>query len=332
MKKQDELAVVVTGVGAIIGQGIVRSLRRTGRPLKIIGVDRSTSHPGVFLVDRFISKPQTNETSQCYLDYWRNIVSEEKVGLIIPGIEIDVLFFHKNRTFFRSLNVEIVLNNSRLIEISSNKWLFSKVLRELDYPPIPSVRPGSWAEALASLGNPPFLFKPLSGNGSRGIVRINNERDFEYWRSSSSVDWMLQKIVGRDDQEFTVGVFGLDAGRYIKPIIFRRRLSIAGNTQHVEVIQNHELIEHSVDYLSRRLIPVGPTNFQYRVDGSIPYLLEINPRFSSSNSLRTAFGYNEADMSISFFYEKIDPQFTTVLPGQGWRFYDDYVIYDRNNI
>ncbi len=332
MKVVGELTVVVTGVGAIIGQGIVRSLRATGRPFRIIGVDRSVNNPGAYFVDRFIAKAKVDESSGSYFDYWMDLIERESVDVILPGIEIDSFFFHKNRDFFRSLNVTVVLNESRLIEVTSNKWLFLKELSKLGYPTIPSARPSSWREALATLGEPPFLLKPLKGNGSRGIVRISNEFDFNYWSSSTTVEWMLQKIVGNDDEEFTVGVFGLGAGRYLKPIVFRRRLSIAGNTQHVEVVNKHSLIDVSVDYLCRHFCPVGPTNFQYRIERSVPYLLEINPRFSSSNSLRTAFGYNEAAMSISFYHDKIQPQLSPLLSGQAWRFYEDYVVYDRDNI
>ena len=73
------------------------------------------------------------------------------------------------------------------------------------------------------------------------------------------------------------------------------------------------------------LKPLGPTNFQYRVENDTAYLLEINPRVSSSTSLRTAFGYNEAEMAIDFFVEKHTEVNPIIKRGTAVRYISDYV-------
>src|SRR5690606_23249304 len=180
-------------------------------------------------------------------------------------------------------------------------------------------------------GNPPVLLKPRSGNGSRGIAKLYDERDFNYWTAKSGSNWMLQRIVGDDANEFTVGVFGLGDGKSVAPIVLKRRLSGAGNTLEAQVA-NDSVIEAAAEKLTRYFKPLGPTNYQFRKEGEVAYLLEINPRFSSSNSLRTAFGFNEAEMAIDYFKFRKIPQSPVVRHGIAWRYSEDFVHYDSHPV
>lgn len=327
-----ELTIAVTGVGAIIGQGIVRSLRASGRALRLVGIDRSERSPGPYMVDVFEKKPEAAECSADYLEYWAQIIQRHGIQLVMPGLEVDIVFLNEHRSWFESHGVTLVLNTPQLIQQTSNKWLFGRALAAIGYPVIPSSQPDSWAEALRVLGPPPLIFKPVLGTGSRGIVKLEDEWDFEYWRKKTADEWMLQRIVGSADEEYTVGVFGLGNGSILGPLIFRRRLSNAGNTQEAEVVLRHRALESAVETLCTQFSPVGPTNLQFRVEGDIAFLLEINPRFSSSNSLRTAFGFNEAAMSIDFFFHGKTPEAPVCTEGIAWRYSEDFVIHARHSV
>lgn len=323
-----EITVAVTGVGAIIGQGIVKSLRRSGKRVRIVGVDRSRRSPAPRWVDVFEQKPEVDEASPAYMAFWERLVREHGVHLVMPGLEIDAHFLHMHRDAFQRHKAISALNTPELIELTADKWAFGLRLAAIGYPVIPSSRTTVWSEAVASLGPPPLLLKPLRGNGSRGIAILEDERDLEYWARKSPADWMLQRIVGQAHEEYTVAVFGLGEGAAVGPLVLRRRLSPAGNTQEAEVVLEHPVIARAVATLVAHFKPVGPTNFQFRVEGETPYLLEINPRFSSSNSLRTAFGFNEADMAIEHYLLGQAPRMPTISPGIGWRYAEDYVIHD----
>ena len=52
-----DTTVLVTGVGAIIGQGIVDGLRRSGRSVRVVGLDRNPDCLGPKLCDDFVPKP-----------------------------------------------------------------------------------------------------------------------------------------------------------------------------------------------------------------------------------------------------------------------------------
>lgn len=319
--------VAVTGVGAIIGQGIVRSLRASGRNVRIVGIDRNPHSPGTHLCDAFEPKPAADEGSAEYAEFWRNVVGRHRIQLVMPGLDVDMEYLDANRAAFLAAGCELALNTPELISQTRDKWQFGGLLRSAGLPSIPSARPDTWDEALEALGPAPLLLKPLRGNGSRGIVRLHDAFDFGYWSRRAQGPWMLQRIVGSDDQEFTVGVFGVGRGRHLGPLIMRRRLSSAGNTLQAEVVLRHAALERAVEQACDHFKPLGPTNLQFRVEADIPYLLEINPRFSSSNSLRTAFGFNEASMAVEFYLHGRIPAPPGIRPGIGWRYAEDFVLH-----
>ena len=323
--------VLVTGVGAIIGQGIIKSLRESRYFARIVGLDRSKSSPGPFLCDAFHQKPLCDEGSLDYIRFWSDILKKERIEIVMPGLEVDMFFLNTHRQLFRELGVEVVINRPELIALTTDKWQFGERLSDAGLPSIPSATPDSWDQAVLALGGAPLLLKPRNGNGSRGIARLYDESDFNYWRGKSGNNWMLQRIVGDDSNEFTVGVFGFGDGRSITPLILKRRLSAAGNTIEAEVF-NDPVIEKATEKLTKYFKPLGPTNYQFRKEGDVAYLLEINPRFSSSNSLRTAFGFNEAEMSIDYFKFGRMPQQPLIKVGTAWRYSEDFVRYASHTI
>ncbi|CAG1021308.1 Alpha-aminoadipate--LysW ligase LysX [Methylococcales bacterium] len=317
--------IIVTGVGAIIGQGIVKSLRQTGRPFWIVGIDRNAHSMGSYLCDVFYTKPDCDESSPEYFDFWRKILVEESVDLVLPGLEVDLFFLNEHKSLLSATGSILALNRAELIELARDKWLMGLELHKAGLASIPTILSQDWQECIRVFESAPFLLKPRRGNGSRGIVKLYDETDFHYWVNKSTDDFMMQKIVGNDEEEYTVGAFGFGDGDSLKPIIFRRKLSVAGNTQFAEVVSD-EIIEQAVYKLSNYFKPIGPTNYQFRMDNGVPYLLEINPRLSSSTSLRTGFGYNEVEMAVDFYLENIKPEVPKISNGLAWRYSDDFLV------
>jgi carbamoyl-phosphate synthase large subunit len=87
-------------------------------------------------------------------------------------------------------------------------------------------------------------------------------------------------------------------------------------------------LETLVRQLSEAFRPIGPTNFQFRCHLGKFLLLEINPRISSSSSLRTAFGVNEPEMCIAYYLERKRPETGAIRLGSAARYVEDFVSYD----
>ena len=317
--------VLVTGVGAIIGQGIIKSLRMADKPVRIIGIDRNPDAFGARWCDGFHPKP-LNEEGSGYLDFLKRVIRDETVDLVLPGIEHDLFYFDAHRDTFTDLGVALALNRHELIETARDKWKTTQVLAQEGFEVIPTRISGSWGECVADLGGPPLLLKPRQGNGGRKIARLDDERDFAYWTRKTDEPFMLQRIVGTDDAEFTASVFGLGDAQATPPIIFRRKLSIAGSTLSADVVDD-VLIENMIGRLNALFRPLGPTNYQFRTEANTVYLLEINPRISSATSFRAAFGFNEAWMCVDYFVHKTRPAVRSIRRGRAMRYVEDHIEY-----
>ncbi|MDP7010180.1 MAG: ATP-grasp domain-containing protein [Verrucomicrobiota bacterium] len=322
---RDQYTILVTGVGAIIGQGIIKSLRQCRENIRVVGVDRDPGCLGPHLCDSFHAKPACDESSRGYLEFWRHLLIDESVDLVLPGLEVDLFFLNANREPLSDVGATLGLNAAGFIDLARDKWQMGQEVTKIGLLSIPSLQSQDWGECIEKLGSPPLLIKPRQGSGSRGIARIFDELDLLYWAKKIRGDFMVQKIVGSCNEEYTVGAFGLGDGSTLSPIIFRRCLSTAGNTQYAEVITDESIVA-AIEKLCAYFKPAGPTNYQFRKENELAYLLEINPRLSSSSSLRAAFGYNEAQMSVDYFLRGIHPNQPEILSGRAWRYAEDFVL------
>ena len=138
---------------------------------------------------------------------------------------------------------------------------------------------------------------------------------------------MAQPVVGRDEEEFTASAFCDGKGGFFNCMTLRRRLSNEGYTDKAEVTDSDSFIP-SIQELCHLFRPLGPTNFQFRTCAEGPKLLEINPRISSSTSIRTAFGYNESEMAMTYFLEGREPVQPRIRRGRAVRYTDEKVFYE----
>lgn len=321
--------VMVTGVGAIIGYGLLRSLRAGSRSVRLVGTDIYPDAIGQIWSDTFVQAPLTHSAD--YALWLEHTLREYGVDLLIPAIEQDVHAFSELRTSIEALGVTPALNDARLIDLTRDKWHMHQELAAIDSPArIPSRLEGDYETLLEAYGSP-FLLKPRSGYASKGLVRIGDASTFEAHAHRLGEELLAQPIVGDDDQEYTVAVFGDGQGGVPASITLRRRLGPDGATSKARV-EEPEGLASAVAGLCAHFEPVGPTNLQFRRDGAVWKLLEINPRVSSTTSLRRAFGYDEAAMCLDFYLDQRPIEQPTLRSGIGVRYIEDHVVHDRDHL
>lgn len=319
---------MITGVGAIIGYGLLRSLRAAKPEVRLIGTDIYPDAVGQAWCDAFEQAPYT--ASPHYLDWLQETVQKHQVDLLIPGIEQDVHRFSDEREHIGDFGCRVVLNTARLIDLSRDKWAMHQELAILgDTSRIPSYLAGDYDTFATQLGLP-FILKPRRGYASKGMVRVKCREDFDSHKARLGEYLMVQPVVGTDDEEYTVAVFGDGQGNSCASITLQRRLAQDGSTAKAWG-RNIESLDRVVSRLCAHFRPVGPTNLQFRRDGEGWKLLEINPRISSTSSIRSAFGYNEAAMSVAYFLKGELPRQPTIRGGFAARFIEDYVVHDRDH-
>lgn len=291
--------ILVSGASGIVGYGILRSLRRSLNKYKLIGTTIYDFSIAPAFCDIFEKALPTNHPD--YMDWLCEIIKKHSLDMIIPGIECDMFLWNIERKKIISTGAFPLLNNGKLIELCRDKWAFYEklIIDNAEYA-IPTTLDGCF-----NIFSLPFLLKPRRAYGSKGIIKINNENDFEMHKHKIGTELMMQPIIGSAEEEYTVSAFFDVASQLIDYFSLKRKLSNDGFTQEAQVVDFD--FSTVINDLAEVFKPIGPTNFQFRLDGETIKLLEINPRISSATSIRAAFGYNESVMSINYFLNNQTP-------------------------
>ena len=317
--------ILVTGVGAIVGYGIVSSIRESKYTCNIIGMDIYEDASGQVWCDQFVKAIPANDKG--YISFLKRTMDIYHIDLVFFGTEQEIFkcFLCKNElgTYYEKL----IINKEKIIELSEDKWDTMCFLKENGLPYIPSSISANFSEAVEEFGIPLFL-KPRRSYASKGILCAKTEEEFNAWKDYYQDQFLVQKYIGDADHEYTAATFGFGDGTCLVPIVMRRKLSKAGATDKA-IVERIPEINQEIIAINKILKPIGPTNYQFRKDDKDVFLLmEINPRISASTSIRTAFGYNEAEMCIDFYLEKQKPREPEIRMGRAYRYIADAIIYE----
>lgn len=315
--------ILVSGASGIVGYGILKSLKNCG--YKLIGTTIYEVSPANCFADIVLQPPMTCDEN--YIPWLVDTIKKYNIDMIIPAIEADMSAWNKYRDILEKTGTYVLLNNSELIEFCLDKWSFYSKLKENNFEYIieSSLIPDFEKFDL------PFILKPRCGFGSKGIVKVEDRETFEKYKDEIGKTLMLQEFVGTNDEEYTISGF-FDKNSNLKALLsMQRKLSKQGFTEIAKVVDLKE-IKDIIEELAKIFKPIGPTNFQFRNHKGKWKLLEINPRISSSTSLKTAFGYNECKMAVEYFLEGKEVEQPKIKKGSAIRYTEDYIFYDCDNI
>ncbi len=319
--------ILVSGASGIVGYGILRALKRSGMELRLIGTSMYPDSVAPAFCDIFELAPPTRDPS--YLGWLLEIIRKYQIDLAIPGIEIDVYTWVEHVSEIENNGAIAMLNNAELIRLCKDKWTFYEKLCQSAMPCAIESSLSKDFETLKSRFGLPFLLKPRRGYGSRGIVKVDSADTFQRYQDDIGPALMAQPIVGTDDEEYTTSAFCDGRGGFHSSMTLRRRLSGDGFTEKAEVDVAGEFIGTMTD-LCRIFRPIGPTNFQFRKCMEGIRLLEINPRVSSSTSIRAAFGYNECAMAVEYFLGHRTPVQPVIRRGRAVRYTEEHMFYENS--
>lgn len=319
--------ILVTGVGAIIGYGVIKSLKKSSIPMKIVGMDIYHDAVGQHWCDKFVQSIYAVDPN--YITFLKRIIDDNKIDIVFFGTEQEIYRCAAAKDELgEKYYSKLIINKNELLDLSTDKWKTREALisRGLGKYAIPSVIDGSYEEISALWGSE-FLLKPRSSYASKGIHKVDNKEDFDFYKGKMGSNFMAQELIGDTEHEYTVGAFGFGNGDCACMIQMKRKLSQEGATAKAQCIIDDALSKAVIE-MCKVFKPIGPTNFQFRKQGEKIFLLEINPRISSSTSIRSSFGYNEAILCVNYFlfdcFEK-----PVIKKGYATRFIDEVVVIDE---
>jgi len=288
----DKIKVMITGAGALLGQGMIRSLKQSSLKTYIIGVDPNPYSAGLYWSDSAHLIPFANDPG--YIDQIINIIRIEGPDAILIGTDVELHIFAKYRKMLENkFNVHILVSNSDVIEIADDKYLSYKFLKDKGFSYPETCLPGDEDKLISKVGFP-LIVKPRIGARSYGVHEVNDKVTLNKLIKTKE-GLLIQECVASSEDEYTASALVFN-GICDASIVMRRELR-DGNTYRVYVEKYNKLNEE-IRALGEVLKPHGSVNFQFRLDGNQLKVFEINSRFSGTTPLRAHAGFNEVELCL----------------------------------
>ncbi|MEZ4238641.1 MAG: ATP-grasp domain-containing protein [Myxococcota bacterium] len=286
------MKVMVTGAGALLGQGIVRSLLESALQPEVLAVGPSPLDQALYWVPHRALVPMAADPA--YLDVVRRLLAEHRPDAVLIGTDVELGVFAAHREALEAeYRTHIVVAPPQAVAIADDKWLTFQFLREHGFAAPASALPGGEDALLEQVGFP-LVVKPRVGARSVGMSVVR-DRDALARAVASLPAPVIQECVATDADEYTAGTLTFD-GRCDASIVMRRDLR-DGNTYRAFVEDFPELNDQ-VRRMAEALGAYGPANFQFRLADGVAKVFEINARFSGTTPLRRHAGFNEVEMVL----------------------------------
>lgn len=319
--------ILVTGAGALLGQGILRLLQVSDFSKKIFTADPDPRSTGHWLGDYAITIPKA--TDENYMEKIEDIVLQHKIDAILVGTDVELPIFSKNKIkFLKDYNCKIIVSSEEVIEIANDKFLTAAFLEKNNFPYPFSVMANdknSLLEIEKRLGFPLFA-KPIDGARSLGIMKIENHQELmEIYDPNSNL--VVQQFLSESEGEYTSGCTVV-AGK-CKAIVTLRRDLRDGNTYRAYVDEKTSKYDEFIIPIAEKLNPDGPVNFQFRIFNGKPVIFEINGRFSGTTPLRHFFGFNEVEALLKNYFFDEDIKAPELKKGIVMRAWSDLFVSEE---
>ena len=251
----------------------------------VYGTDSSDTAPALRFCDFQFISPLIKDVN--YLPFLLKTCEENKIDLLIPTIDTDLIVLSENKELFAKIGTKVLVSSAETIKRCRDKRLTGELFEKagLCFP--------TCVDKLEnySSGYPAFI-KPMNGSSSIDAYKANNPDELAEM-ASRVPNYIIQPYI--KGEEYTIDILCDFDGTpiYITP---RRRLAIrSGEVAKTEVYQDPVMIDEA-----KRLVevmkPVGPITVQLIKDTNTDWYIEINPRFGGGAPLSMKAG---ADSSLA---------------------------------
>lgn len=281
------MRILFTGVGRRIEllQAFRNAALVLNKELKIYGADMAGTAPALAYCD--YTRKVIAMKDPGYIDNLLKICKDDRIDLLIPTIDTDLLVLSKNRERFIEIGTKVMISSPEMIRICRDKNLTSQFFLDCGlHAPMPV---HNWKEY--KNGFPAFI-KPKDGSSSINAFKVENEEELEMYAHQIE-DYIVQPFVS--GKEYTIDIFCNWEGKPIS-IVPRERLQIrAGEVLKTRITMDSQMIEEA-KVLCKAFSPCGPMTVQLiRDEHDIDWFIEINPRYGGGAPLSMKSGARSAE-------------------------------------
>jgi carbamoyl-phosphate synthase large subunit len=236
----------------------------------VIVTDVNPLSPAVHAANRAYRVPLS--TAPAYIDAILDICLGERVSLVVPTIDDELVLFGGAVARFRDHGIRVAVSPTPTSALCEDKYATCRYLNDRGIPAARSWLPGELPAA------PPFplFIKPRRGRGSVGAHAVRTPKELDFF-SEYVPDAVVQTYL--DGPEFTIDLLCDFGGQPLSIVPRRRDVIRAGVSDRGRTVNDPALID--VARACAAALPfAGAVNIQCRLVEGQPVIFEINPRFS----------------------------------------------------
>jgi carbamoylphosphate synthase large subunit len=316
--KKDETpySIAVTAVGGGVGQSVLRALRLSSLPLRIIGFDVNPWSAGLFTCDKGYTVPHSRQPN--FIERLLEILRQERVKVLIPGSDPEVRVISRARERFISSGIFPVIGSAEAVNLCIDKLAGYRFFSDQGLP-FARTAPASEATALAEEVGFPLIVKPIDGSASRGVtIALDKEQLKRQLDGTNNIaqEYLVPQIWRKKRHElarqdvYEDGVL-LQTDEISVHILYDHQGNLLGKFTSCNVLRDGvptlidpmtiPQVEETEDIASRMVSLlvekglVGLCNIQGKLTEVGPVFFEMNPRFTGTTAVRAAMGFNEVE-------------------------------------
>lgn len=280
--------ILFTGVGRRIEllQAFRNAALVLNKEIKLYGADMAGTAPALAYCD--YKRKVVAMKDPGYIQDLLNICGEDKIDLLIPTIDTDLLVLSENKEKFAAVGTRVMISEPEMIRVCRDKNYTSQFFVDCGLcAPMPV---NDWREYKGAF---PAFIKPKDGSSSINAFKVEDAEELEMFAAQVQ-DYIVQPYV--KGKEYTIDIFCDWEGRPVS-IVPRERVQIrAGEVLKTQICMDKTMIEES-KALCSVFKPCGPLTVQLIRDevSAKDFFIEINPRFGGGSPLSMKAGARSAE-------------------------------------
>ncbi len=292
------VVVLLLGLGGNVSQGILKALRLSSLPIRVVGACVSAQSAGLYAADRALLSPLAADPG--FVDWLTETCGAEGVDVVLSGAEPVLAVLGRIRDELEATTqAKVIVSSPEALAVGDDKLETCVWLRDhgLNYPRFALASDGEGLRRLIAECGLPLIAKPRQGKGGEGVAVLSRQRDVSAFEGLSS--HVIQEYLGDAEHEYTVGCWS-DRDAKVRGCIVMRRELTAGTSSAITVESNPSIRTQAVA-IAAALRPLGPCNVQMRLTGDRAVCFELNVRFSGTTPMRARLGFNDVEATLRHF-------------------------------
>ena len=252
------------------------------------------------VVDKAIKAPRVTDPS--YIDFLFSTCKSERIGLVVPTIDTELLLLSQHRDAFSNEGIHIVISDESLVRVCRDKRLTAELFAELNID-----TPKIFARDAIRF---PCFAKPYDGSCSIGASVVSTP---EMLSDAMLADekMMFMELVDASHQEYTVDAY-YDRRGQLRCFVPRQRIETRAGEVSKGVTRRSHVYNYLLDKLSSLQGARGCITLQLFTNNETGRFaaLEINPRFGGGYPLAYGAGANYPGWLIEEYFYGWDVPFS----------------------